>query len=66
MDNRNAPVSARSVTDRSNMFHPEDMYSDQPRPTILSKASNKKTEKYFTFNKLLFFFKQLYQIRNRK
>lgn len=44
ISNRKAPPNARTVENKSKTFHPEEMYSDQPSPTIRSKASIRNTE----------------------
>lgn len=45
------PNSAATVTVISNMFHPEAVYSFQPKPIILNRASIKNTENYRITNK---------------
>lgn len=42
--NNSDPNKASKVTDKSKKFHPEDMYSDQPSPTIFNSASSKNTK----------------------
>lgn len=42
--NNNEPNKASKVTDKSKKFQPDDMYSDQPNPTIFNNASSKNTK----------------------
>lgn len=43
MSSKNEPNMASRVTDKSKVFHPDDMYSAQPKLMILIRASVKNT-----------------------
>lgn len=43
ISSKNEPNMASRVTDKSKVFHPDDMYSAQPKLMILIRASIKNT-----------------------